>query len=157
MPDNKRLIIYDAFRSLEHQKKLWDKKYKYFQDLYPSETPEQITRRTRAVVADPRRGFGGHQTGGATDVGLCDENGIELNMGTAYSTASANIKTNANVDPEATNNRHLLCKAMEKQGFVNYPNEWWHFCYGDRMWAAYSNKRHCMYGLVDEKLMKQGK
>lgn len=37
---------------------------------------------------------------------------------------------------------------MKKNGFVNYPNEWWHFCYGDRMWAAYSGKKTCFYGLV---------
>lgn len=36
---------------------------------------------------------------------------------------------------------------MEKAGFQNYPFEWWHYCYGDRMWAAYSGKKTCFYGM----------
>ena len=36
---------------------------------------------------------------------------------------------------------------MENAGFKNYPNEWWHFCYGDRMWAAYSKRKDCFYGM----------
>jgi D-alanyl-D-alanine dipeptidase len=32
---------------------------------------------------------------------------------------------------------------------VNYPAEWWHYSYGDRMWAAYSNRRTAIYGVLD--------
>ncbi len=28
------------------------------------------------------------------------------------------------------------------------PAEWWHFAYGDRIWAAYKHKRHAIYGNV---------
>jgi D-alanyl-D-alanine dipeptidase len=24
---------------------------------------------------------------------------------------------------------------MEGAGLVNYPSEWWHYSYGDRLWA----------------------
>ena len=148
LPSGVYFIIYDAYRPLSVQQQEWNNKYKYYQSLHPNESEEQITLRTKRVVADPRRGHGGHQTGGAIDIGLCDKNGIELDMGTPYLSIDRAIKTKANVNSTATNNRKILCKVMRKNGFINYPNEWWHFCYGDRMWAAYSGKRNCFYGLV---------
>ena len=148
LPSGIYFIIYDAYRPLSVQQQEWNNKYKYYQSLYPNESEEQITLRTKRVVADPRRGHGGHQTGGAIDIGLCDKNGIELDMGTPYLSTDRNITTKANVNSTAIHNRKILCKVMRKNGFVNYPNEWWHFCYGDRMWAAYSGKRTCFYGLI---------
>ena len=148
LPKDVFFIIYDAFRSLEHQQSLWNKKYEYFKNMYPSETEDQITARTKRVVADPRRGHGGHQTGGAIDIGLCDQNVVELDMGAPYSGTGQAIRTKSEVNEEAKRNRKILCDLMKNYGFVNYPNEWWHFCYGDRMWAAYSMKKNCCYGLV---------
>ena len=39
---------------------------------------------------------------------------------------------------------------MTTAGFTNYPAEWWHYSYGDRMWAAYSHNKISFYNLVDE-------
>ena len=152
LPEGVFMIVYDAFRSLEIQRKHWNEKYKYFKELYPDESDEVITKRTRALVANPYTGsYGGHQTGGAVDVGLCDKNGIELDMGTPYVGTGRETRTDFKFNDEVVNrNRKLLLAVMQKQGFVNYPNEWWHFCYGDRMWAPYSNKSSCFYGLVEE-------
>lgn len=149
LPDGVFFIIYDAYRSLDQQKQSWDKKYKYFKDLYPTESEDQIIKRTRAVVADPRAGHGGHQTGGAIDIGLCDGNGMPLDMGTPYSGTGRNIRTKSSeISEQAQKNRNLLYNVLTQIGFVNYPNEWWHYCYGDRMWAAYKAKSECFYGMV---------
>jgi D-alanyl-D-alanine dipeptidase len=43
-------------------------------------------------------------------------------------------------------NRKILRTAMEKAGFTYYPGEWWHYCYGDQMWAAYMRKKYAVYG-----------
>lgn len=45
-------------------------------------------------------------------------------------------------------NRLILLRAMQRAGFVNYPTEWWHFSYGDKMWAAYCNKKTAVYDVV---------
>ncbi|HAE24988.1 MAG TPA: hypothetical protein DCG33_06580 [Prevotellaceae bacterium] len=37
---------------------------------------------------------------------------------------------------------------MQCAGFANYPAEWWHFCYGDKMWAAYNNKKTAFYDVL---------
>ena len=50
------------------------------------------------------------------------------------------------VNPFAEANRKLLLRTMQKQGFVNYPNEWWHFCYGDKLYAAYKFEKQAIYG-----------
>lgn len=99
------------------------------------------TQITRAVA-----GRSGHATGGAVDVMLL-ANGKEVDMGGAYLDFSkggdGNFLTN-----EQKDNRKVLCKAMQRAGFVNYPLEWWHFSYGDKMWAAYSGKRYAIYSIV---------
>ena len=90
---------------------------------------------------------GGHQTGGAVDLGLCDNEGRELDMGTQYREHTPKTVTKCKLlSEEQRSNRAILLKAMRRAGFVNYPAEWWHFCYGDKMWAAYSNRKIAVYG-----------
>lgn len=91
--------------------------------------------------------IGGHQTGGAIDCTLCSSDGQLLDMGTHYLEFTDKTKTNSSsLSKEQKRNRDLLCDAMKNAGFVNYPNEWWHFSYGDKMWAAYKHRRVAIYG-----------
>ena len=139
--------IYSAFRAQEEQIELWNRNYQKIKSNNPTLSEEELVQKTRAVCADPRNGFGGHQTGGAVDITLCDTQGNDFDMGTAYLETSSKISTNAKgLTEEQKKNRILLKKVMEKAGFQNYPHEWWHYCYGDRMWAAYSKQKECFYG-----------
>jgi len=124
LPSGVEIKILSGFRSLSEQQKLWDC------------APD------RRLVANPANGGGGHQTGGAVDVTLCGADGRELDIGGKYLVFDALTKTAA-VQNE---NRKLLCRVMADAGFVNYPNEWWHFSYGDKMWAAYARKKYAIYG-----------
>lgn len=144
--------IVSAYRPLELQEKLWQNKYNQTKKENPNLSDAEITRLTKAVCSDPRFGFGGHQTGGAVDVTLCNQNGVDYNMGTKYSEVNDKTKTKSKLlTPEENKNRYILTQAMQKTGFINYPGEWWHFCYGDRMWAAYSNQKQSIYGLINNK------
>ena len=68
-----------------------------------------------------------HNLGLAIDLTLVDlQNGRELEMGTPFDTFSAAAHT-ANASGEAAANRQMLKAAMEREGFVNYDQEWWHF------------------------------
>ena len=88
----------------------------------------------------------GHQTGGAVDLSFCDKNGKELDMGTQYREFNLMTATHSNaLNDDQCSNRIVLLKAMQSAGFVNYSAEWWHFVYGDKMWAAYSSKRVAIY------------
>ena len=142
--------IYSAYRSLEEQKELWEKEYQLQKKQLPGVSEATLYRLVRARYADPRRGFGGHQTGGAIDITLCDAKGKEWDMGTDYLDMGAQTLTNSHkVSKEARKNRRVLYKALTSQGFQNYPAEWWHYCYGDRMWAAYQRKECAFYGLIE--------
>ena len=148
LPNNYFFKIYSAFRSQQEQMQLWQDNYREIKEQNPTLPEEEIIRRTKARCADPRSGFGGHQTGGAVDISLCDQNGQDYDMGTGYLEVSFKIITDAKgLIQEQKKNRALLKKTMENEGFKNYPYEWWHFCYGDRMWAAYSGYKECFYGM----------
>ena len=53
-------------------------------------------------------------------------------MGTTFDCFDprANV-ADAGVSSEVRHNRLLLERAMEKHGFVGYPQEWWHFTLAD--------------------------
>ena len=46
--------------------------------------------------------------------------------------------------------RSLLFSVMEQAGFVQHPNEWWHFSYGDQLWSWLSKKSNAIYGAALE-------
>lgn len=70
-----------------------------------------------------------HNLGLAIDLTLIDiVTGKELEMGTPFDTFSAAAHT-ANASGEAAANRQRLKAAMEREGFVNYDQEWWHFSF----------------------------
>jgi D-alanyl-D-alanine dipeptidase len=70
-----------------------------------------------------------HNLGAAVDVTLIDvRSGNEVPMGTAFDTFSLAAHT-ANARGGFAANRQRLKKALERHGFQNYENEWWHFSY----------------------------
>ena len=70
-----------------------------------------------------------HNLGLAIDLTLIDlATGRELDMGTPFDTFSSAAHT-ANASGQVAANRQRLKAAMEKEGFVNYDQEWWHFSF----------------------------
>jgi D-alanyl-D-alanine dipeptidase len=47
---------------------------------------------------------------------------------------------------EARANRRLLYWAMTEAGFANHPDEWWHYSWGDQMWAKMTGAPAAHYG-----------
>ena len=99
---------------------------------------------SRKVAADS-----GHTTGGAVDITLlyC---GKEVDCGSYYLEFTAKTPTwSKELSYCQKRNRFILYNAMIQAGFVNYPLEWWHFCYGDKMYAAYKFKKKAFYGKAE--------
>jgi zinc D-Ala-D-Ala dipeptidase len=70
-----------------------------------------------------------HNLGVAIDLTLIDlATGRELDMGTPFDTFSAAAHT-ANATGLVATNRQLLKSEMEREGFTNYDQEWWHYSY----------------------------
>ena len=102
------ILIFDAFRPSEAQWALWN------------HTPDPD------FLADPRRGSP-HSRGVAVDLTLT-ENGIELDMGTAFDAFTPRSHHGfMEISAEAQRNRALLMGIMTSAGWDFYRNEWWHY------------------------------
>ncbi len=108
-PQGLRIKIYDAYRPLSVQKKMWA--------IVPDE----------GYVANPAKGSR-HNRGCAVDVTLVDAAGRELEMPTEYDNFTERAHRNYAGGSEASRrNRQLLEDAMHAEGFVGLKTEWWHF------------------------------
>lgn len=97
-----------------------------------------------------------HATAAAVDLTLRWRGGEMLWMGSLFDdvTALANrdrfeILAPDNFsfsDQEAQANRRLLHWLMVEEGFAGHPDEWWHFSWGDQMWAALTGAAAAHYG-----------
>jgi D-alanyl-D-alanine dipeptidase len=102
-----------------------------------------------------------HATGGAVDLTLRWKDGDALWMGSLFDdvTQLAHRDRFENLtagnfsfsDQEARANRRLLHWLMAEEGFAGHPDEWWHFSWGDQMWAALTGAADAHYGLAPER------
>jgi len=150
LPENYYFMIYEAYRPLERQKFLWSKANKIIKEKYPDMSEDEIYTMAATYVADPYNGVGsGHQACCSIDISLCDKDVIEYEMGTACQEINDNTVTNAEgISDTAKNNRKILQDSLENAGLINYPSEWWHFSYGDRLWSRLTGKDF-IYGPID--------
>ncbi len=114
------IIIFDGYRPWWVTKKFWD------------ETPDSL----KDFVADPKKGSR-HNRGCAVDLTLYElKTGNPLSMPSDYDEFNSTAHPNyTGATPEQTKNRDLLIRIMEKNGFLVYEYEWWHFDY--KGWEKY--------------------
>jgi zinc D-Ala-D-Ala dipeptidase len=88
-----------------------------------------------------------HSTGGAVDLTLIDVTGQSVDMGSPIDELSPRSYPEHYIglaDPQAqTADRHrqILAYCMTQAGFERHYHEWWHFSYGDQLWAWLRNRR----------------
>jgi D-alanyl-D-alanine dipeptidase len=87
-----------------------------------------------------------HSTGAAIDLTLMTDKGEEIDMGGKidelpprcyphYYTQSQNPQ-----EQKYHQHREILWQVMTYVGFRRHPQEWWHFSYGDQLWAWLENQ-----------------
>lgn len=105
-----RLKIWDAFRPLEAQEKLW----------YAKPDPN--------YVSNPWTGTNSHSRGHTLDVTLVNAEGREVEMPTGFDEFSTYADRDySDCTDAAAKNAMLLQEVMEKHGFKGLQSEWWHF------------------------------
>ena len=57
------------------------------------------------------------------------------------------------INAEQHDNRMLLLAAMLQAGFAPTIAEWWHFSYGDRVWAYFYNQTQALYDIQEPGLI----
>ena len=104
-----QLHIWDAFRPLEAQQKLWD--------FYPDSR----------YISPPDNGPRTHCRGIAIDLTL-EKDGKLLEMGTGFDDfRELAHHNNTEISKEALENRLTLAGLMHTAGFRCHPYEWWHY------------------------------
>ena len=93
-----------------------------------------------------------HSTGGAIDLSIMDSSGKLIDMGCEIDSMDISAYPefyNDRISKESTiwdDRRNLLKHVMLKFDFVQHPYEWWHFSYGDQLWAWTNQNRKAIYG-----------
>ena len=118
---------------------------------------EEVERYWAAPTDDPASPAP-HATGAATDLTLRWKNGEALWMGSLFDDVTAlahrdrfealDADNFSFSDQEACANRRLLHWLMADEGFAGHPDEWWHFSWGDQLWAALTGAPSAHYGLA---------
>lgn len=104
-----KIKIFDCYRPLDIQKKMWK----------IISNPE--------YVANPAKGSI-HNRGGAVDITLVDSKGKELDMGTSFDFFGVEASHNyQNLSTAVKQNRILLKTTMVNSGFNSFDSEWWHY------------------------------
>ncbi|MFJ1268640.1 M15 family metallopeptidase [Legionella lytica] len=156
LPNGWRFRIYEGLRSLNVQKMLFDSLYNSLKLKKTTVSEEELFTQTSWLIA-PVKLLNGtmnippHSTGGAVDLEVMDKDGSLVNLGMEikdWNKVAPNIceTFSQNISEDAIKNRRILLDIMYEQGFVNYPQEWWHFSYGDRLWAYLRNRNEAIYG-----------
>lgn len=87
----------------------------------------------RDLLGDYISPTSGHSRGATVDLGLLElrEDRFEpMDMGTPFDFFDETAHTaSPNVSARQRSNRELLRSAMRREGFENYPLEWWHYTY----------------------------
>ncbi len=157
------LFLFDAWRPRAVQA--------YFHDVWmPAELQRRDPSLTGAALveeverywsapSESARSPAPHATAAAVDLTLRWKNGEALWMGSLFDdvTALANRDRFEHLDAnnfsfsdqEARANRRLLHWLMTEEGFAGHPDEWWHFSWGDQMWAGLTGTPTAHYGLAD--------
>lgn len=99
-----------------------------------------------------------HSTGGAVDLSLrFIDTKQPLYMGGIFDDLTENahsdwferMKPRSMSEIEAQTNRRILFWVMNAFDFAHNPTEWWHFSYGDQLWAKLTHQPAAFYAGVD--------
>jgi zinc D-Ala-D-Ala dipeptidase len=160
LPVGWRLVVFDAWRPLAVQQRLFDEYLAALRREQPMTSEAALRDRAARYVAPPSVNPAcpsPHATGGAIDLSLLDAAGAAVEMGTAFDAFDARAHTRyferrleagerlSAREQADLRHRRLLFHAMRTEGFTNYPEEWWHFDFGNQFHARIEGT-HAIYG-----------
>ncbi|WP_072620440.1 M15 family metallopeptidase [Spirulina major] len=143
--------IFDAYRPVAVQQFMVDYTYQKLLKAR-SLSADHLTAAQQAEIWDEVHQFWAapsldpatpppHSTGAAVDLTLAITRGCKVEMGGAIDEISPRSHPDyyaTATTPTERSYRRLrtqLRDVMERAGFRQHPNEWWHFCLGDQMWV----------------------
>ncbi len=157
LPAGLHFCIYEGYRSIQLQKKLFDTRYADVKKDHPDWLEKEIFYETIKMISpvinlDGSKNIPPHSTGGAIDIYLINDKGEPIDMGIhpedwmSDKEGSISLTASSVISNQAQVNREIMSEVLSIVGFVNYPGEYWHWSYGDRYWAYFKGKTHAIYG-----------
>ncbi|MEN9219034.1 MAG: M15 family metallopeptidase, partial [Gloeomargarita sp. DG_2_bins_126] len=149
-----QLSIFDGYRPNTVQTFMVQYTYQELAQNQPDSPPEALLAQVYqvwAVPSDDPATPPPHSTGAAVDLTLVDAQGQPVDMGSPIDELSPRSLPDY-YPPESpyTARRNLLHQVMAQAGFVRHPEEWWHFSWGDQLWAWVTGAPVAHYGRVEE-------
>jgi len=159
LPVDLHLVVLDGWRSYEVQLSLYKETEKNIAEKNPAISQEELSLQVQRFVALPSQDINkpaNHLTGGTVDLTIANKDGW-LDMGTDFDEFIDQAGTHwfaknsqgTDKDEEIIKNRTLLLECMEKADFNNDPEEWWHYNYGNPVWASDTGKKACYKGVLN--------
>ena len=150
-----KIKIWDGLRLRLVQNNIYQANYDTMKIKFPEWDKEQlrIYLETYVTSANVSSRIPSHSTGGSVDLTLVYiPTGEELDMGTNFDdfsckSAALFYEIN-NVDKKIRDNRRILRESMLEEGFTYDDDEWWHFDYGNQIWAYKRDKSYAFYGEI---------
>lgn len=151
LPDQYKLVVHAGHRPLEVQRRLLRENIEDYLKENPEASRAEALKHARIYISDPDIKLPPHCCGAAVDVELFDNNtkllvdfGSPMNLDEEVSYLHSD-----QISHEQKQNRLLLLQTMLEAGFASYYAEWWHYSYGDEIWAWFYGKNACLYGLAE--------
>lgn len=135
--------VCDALRNEDVQVFLFNLTCQQMSSAYPALTQEEVYEKV-ALVASPPGAPYIHPSGAAVDIRLWNKKTKKFldmgDFGVPWTKDHSTFPTFAkHVTKEQKTNRLFSILAAAKAGLVNYPGEYWHYSYGDCMYAYWKN------------------
>jgi D-alanyl-D-alanine dipeptidase len=148
LPDGIVFVVNDAWRPLLVQSRYFNFYLNKYKKMFPNWNDKKLYAYTAKYVVPPNdRRRAGHLTGAAIDLELMKNNRRlpMKSLGLEHSERSETMFKQ--LQNHINRNRQLLYDVMTKAGFINYPKEYWHYSYGDVMWAELTGSTTAIYGI----------
>ncbi|WP_329096733.1 M15 family metallopeptidase [Streptomyces sp. NBC_01439] len=149
VPEGLRLLVVEGFRPPALQQRYFEEYAAKLSAAHGDWPAEELRAQASRYVSPPE--IAPHSAGAAVDLTLVEVDGTELDMGTRVNASpeesSGRCYTLADgLTHQVRLHRATLSRALTAAGLVNYPNEWWHWSFGDRYWALMTGKPEALYG-----------
>ncbi len=152
LSDQYELVVRAGHRPLDVQKWVLHECMEVFKQRNPWASDEAALVHARIFVSDPRIELPPHCTGAAVDIDVRDiTTNTMVDFGSLVNDdndANSYLNTTG-ITKEQAANRQMLLRAMLNAGFASTYAEWWHYSYGDQVWAWFYGKTDCLYDIVE--------
>lgn len=146
-----KLVIRAGHRPIAVQRRLLAECASGYKRDNPGVSDEEALKHARNFVSDPDITLPPHVCGAAVDVEVIDSS-ISKYLDFGSKAGDDNEKSflyYSGLTEEQKNNRLILVTAMLDAGLASCMTEWWHFSYGDQLWAWFYGEQNSLYSPIE--------